>query len=413
MTTAAQHGQAALEPVDSYLAAVLSAIRPLAARELSVAEADGAVLAADVAAAWPLPPFDNSAMDGYAVRAADVASASAAAPAALPVRGEIPAGDTRTLQLAAGTCLRIMTGALLPAGADAVVPVEWTDGGTGQVTIRQPAAAGNAIKRAGDDAVPGDVLLSAGTWLGPAAIGLLAAAGRGTVLARPRPRVTVISTGNELAEPGTPVVPGQIWESNGVMLAAAARQLGCAASRHPIVPDDTDALLAAIEAALPAADLLVTSGGVSMGGEHDVVKAALRRLGTVRFTKVAMQPGMPQGFGVVGEHAVPIFTLPGNPVSAYVSFQLFVRPALDALQDQSAKRLPGARAVLTEPVRSPAGKRSFLRGILDPATGSVTPVSGQASHQLASLAKANALIIVPEPVVEMAAGNIADVLELP
>src|ERR1019366_4279669 len=413
MTTAAQHGQAALEPVDSYLAAVLSAIRPLAARELSVAEADGAVLAADVAAAWPLPPFDNSAMDGYAVRAADVASASAAAPAALPVRGEIPAGDTRTLQLAAGTCLRIMTGALLPAGADAVVPVEWTDGGTGQVTIRRPAAAGNAIKRAGDDAVPGDVLLSAGTWLGPAAIGLLAAAGRGTVLARPRPRVTVISTGNELAEPGTPGGPGPTWESNGVMLAAAARQLGCAASRHPIVPDDTDALLAAIEAALPAADLLVTSGGGRKGGEHDVVKAALRRLGTVRFTKVAMQPGMPQGFGVVGEHAVPIFTLPGNPVSAYVSFQLFVRPALDALQDQSAKRLPGARAVLTEPVRSPAGKRSFLRGILDPATGSVTPVSGQASHQLASLAKANALIIVPEPVVEMAAGDIADVLELP
>ena len=150
-----------------------------------------------------------------------------------------------------------------------------------------------------------------------------------------------------------------------------------------------------------------------MGGEHDVVKAALQRLGTVRFTKVAMQPGMPQGFGVVGEHAIPLFTLPGNPVSAFVSFQLFVRPAVDALQDLEPQRLPGARAVLAAPVRSPAGKRSFLRGILDPESGTVRPVLGQASHQLASLAKANALIIVNERFTEMAEGEIADVLELP
>jgi molybdopterin molybdotransferase len=402
-----------MESVDSYLADVLSAIRPLAPRELSLAEADGAVLTSDVTADWPLPPFDNSAMDGYAVLAADVASASEEAPVTLPVRGAVPAGDTRAHQLLPGSCLRIMTGALLPAGADAVVPVEWTDGGTERATIRRPAAAGHAIRRAGGDAAPGDLLLPAGTRLGPAAIGLLAAAGRGSAAARPRPRVTVISTGNELAEPGSPVTPGQIWESNSFMLAAAARQLGCPARRHPIVPDDTGAVLAAIESALQAADLLVTSGGVSMGGEHDVVKAALQRLGTVRFTKVAMQPGMPQGFGVVGDDAVPIFTLPGNPVSAYVSFQLFVRPAVDALQNLRAKRMPGARAVLAAPVRSPAGKRSFLRGILDAATGTIMPVSGQASHQLASLAKANALIIVSEPVVELAEGDIVDVMELP
>ncbi len=413
MTTAAPSGQAALESVDSYLEAVLSAIRPLAARTLSLADADGAVLTSDVIAEWPLPPFDNSAMDGYAVLAADVAAASRDAPVSLPVLDAVPAGDTRAHQLVPGSCLRIMTGALLPAGADAVVPVEWTDGGTGRVAIRQPAVPGNAVKRAGDDAVPGDVLLAAGTRLGPAAIGLLAAAGHGTALGRPRPRITVISTGNELAEPGAPVVPGQIWESNSVMLAAAARQLGCPARRHPIVPDDTDAVLAAIEDAVATADLLVTSGGVSMGGEHDVVKAALQRLGTVRFTKVAMQPGMPQGFGMIGENAVPLFTLPGNPVSAFVSFQLFVRPAADALQDREPKRLPGARAVLTRPVRSPAGKRSFLRGILDAESGTVTPVLGQASHQLASLAKANALIIVKERSTEMAEGDIADVLELP
>jgi molybdopterin molybdotransferase len=413
MTTATQQGLPALESVEAYLAAILSAIRPLEPRELALAEADGAVLASDVTAGWPLPAFDNSAMDGYAVLAADLASASADTPVTLPVRGEIPAGDTRAHQLVPGSCLRIMTGAMLPPGADAVVPVEWTDGGSSQVTIRQRPEAGNAIKRTGDDAAAGDVLLPARTRLGPAALGLLAAAGYGTALARPRPRVTVISTGNELAEPGTPVVPGQIWESNSVMLAAAARQLGCPARRYPTVPDDAGQLLAAIEDAAAGADLLLTSGGVSMGGEHDVVKAALRRLGTVRFTKVAMQPGMPQGFGQAGASAVPIFTLPGNPVSAFVSFQLFVRPAVDALQDRKAERISLTRAALAGPVRSPAGKRSFLRGILDRESGSVLPVSGQASHQLASLARANALIIVQEPVVEMAEGDIADVLELP
>jgi molybdopterin molybdotransferase len=413
MTTAAPRGPAALEPVGSYLADVLSSIRPIAARELSLDEADGAVLTSDITASWPLPPFDNSAMDGYAVFAADVATASEQTPVTLPVRGEVPAGDTRALQLVPGSCLRIMTGAMLPAGTDAIVPVEWTDGGTDQVTIRQPAPAGHAVKPTGGDAAPGDVLLAAGTQLGPVALGLLAAAGHGHALARPRPRVTVISTGNELAEPGASVVPGQIWESNSVMLAAAARQLGCPARRLPMVRDDTDAVLAAIESELPGTDLLVTSGGVSMGGKHDVVKAALQRLGTVRFTKVAMQPGMPQGFGTVGADAVPIFTLPGNPVSAYVSFQLFVRPALGVLQNLEPERWPRVRAVLAAPVRSPAGKCSFLRGILDAATGTVRPVSGQASHQLASLAKANALIIVPEPVVEMAAGETADVLELP
>ena len=244
-------------------------------------------------------------------------------------------------------------------------------------------------------------------------LGLLAAAGRAAVTARPRPRVTVISTGNELAEPGQPVRPGLIWESNSFMLAAAARQAGCTARRNPSVPDRKAAVLAAIEDALPHADLLVTSGGVSMGGEHDVVKAALSDLGTVSFRKVAMQPGMPQGFGVVGPARTPIFTLPGNPVSAYVSFQLFVRPAARVLQNLRPERLRGARAVLAGPVRSPRDRTSFLRGTLDAEAGTVTPVSGQSSHQLASLARANALIVVPEPVTEMGVGADVEVLVLP
>ncbi len=415
MTVTERTGQSAMQSVDSYLAEVLAAIRPVPPLELGLDESDGAVLTEDVTAAWPLPPFDNSAMDGYAVVAADVAGATADRPVMLPVVAEVAAGNTGRHELARGNCIKIMTGALLPPGADAVVPVEWTDGGGpgGRVSINRRAEPGHAIRRAGGDAVVGDLLLSAGTRLGPVQLGLLAAAGHGAVTARPRPRVTVISTGNELAEPGRPVAPGQIWESNSRMLAAAARDAGFVARRHPIVPDDKAKVLAAIEAALADSDLLVTTGGVSMGGEHDVVKAALSDLGTVGFRKVAMQPGMPQGFGLVGSAGTPIFTLPGNPVSAYVSFQLFVRPAAGAFQDLRPERLVSGRAVLAGPVWSPDGRRSFLRGVLDPDAGTVAPVSGQASHQLASLARANVLIIVPEPVTELPEGADVEVLVLP
>jgi molybdopterin molybdotransferase len=402
-----------MQPVEDYRAEVLAAIRPLDPLDLDLAAADGAVLAKDVTARSPLPPFDNSAMDGYAVRSADLAAASAQAPVTLPVDGEIPAGDTGHWEVAAGTCVRIMTGALMPGGADAVVPVEQTDGGTGQVQIRVAVRPGDSVRRAGGDACAGDLLLAAGARLGAPQLGLLAAAGHGSVLAVPRPRVTVISTGSELAEPGEPLVPGQIWESNSFMLAAAARQAGCTARRHPVVRDRIQDVLDAVQQAIEDADVLVTSGGVSMGGEHDVVKAALQTLGTVEFRKVAMQPGMPQGFGVVGPRATPIFTLPGNPVSAYVSFVLFVWPAVRALQNLQPERISPARAVLSADVRSPAGKTSFLRGILDREAGQVAPVTGQASHQLASLARANALIVVPREVTGMARGESADVLELP
>jgi molybdopterin molybdotransferase len=400
-----------MDSVDDYLDEILAAITPLPPRDLSLAEAYGGVLARDVTAQWALPAFDNSAMDGYAVRAADVAGA----PVTLPVDGEIAAGDTGARELAPGTCIRIMTGAALPAGADAVVPVELTDAGIQTVQIREAVDAGASVRLRGGDAEPGDLLLAQGARIGAVQLGLLAAAGLAAVPARPRPRVTVISTGDELVEPGQPLVPGQIWESNSVMLAAAARQAGCAVTRYPVVRDSIEAVLAAVQDAMAGADLLVTSGGVSMGAEHDVVKAALSKLGTVRFRRVAMQPGMPQGFGLVGD-GVPIFTLPGNPVSAYVSFQLFVVPALDAFQTLHPKRIAQRQAVLTAPARSPANKRSFLRGILDQQAGQVaqvTPVSGQASHQLASLALANALIIVPEAVTALEAGAVVDVLELP
>jgi molybdopterin molybdotransferase len=401
-----------LQPVPEYLAGVVAAIRPLDPVRLDLEEAEGGVLAEDTATTTPLPSFDNSAMDGYAVHTADLAGAGPDSPVTLPVADAVPAGDTRSLTVAPGTCVRIMTGALFPAGADAVVPVEWTDGGTRQARFSRPVARGNAIRHRGDDVPPGAILLSAGTALGPAQIALLAAGGHGAALVRPRPRVAVIATGNELTAPGTPIVPGRIWDSNSYLLAAAARQAGAVAGRHRVA-DDPDAVLAAISDRAASADLLITSGGVSMGGEHDVVKAALTGLGTVTFRKVAMQPGMPQGFGSVGERRTPIFTLPGNPVSAFVSFHLFVRPALRALQGLAPRPPAPARAELTAAVRSPAGRTSFLRGVLDPAAGTVTPLTGQSSHQLGTLAHANALIVVPQQATGMAAGETADVLSLP
>jgi len=406
-----------LTPVEEHLAEILATITPLTPTELGLDDIGGLVLAEDVSAVSALPSFDNSGMDGYAVRVEDVAAATEETPVTLPVTAEVAAGDTGAYALQPGTAIKIMTGAMLPHGAEAVVPVEWTDGGSARVSIRAGAAYGNAVRLAGEDAKAGEVLVTAGTRLRPMHVAVIAAAGRGSVLVRPRPRVVVLSTGNELAEPGTPLVPGRIWDSNSFMLAAAAREAGCLAYRQAILPDHPDEVLPAIEDQLVRADLMVTTGGVSMGGEHDVVKAALQQLGTITFRKVAMQPGMPQGFGTIALPAagdrVPIFTLPGNPVSAYVSFQVFARPAIAALQGYDGLGLAKVQAELTGPLRSPAGRRSFLRGVLDRAAGKVTPLTGQGSHQIATLGKANALVVVPEWVVQMSEGDTAEVLVLP
>ncbi len=399
--------------VAEHLARVLEVVQPLEPLQLSLQDAHGCVLTEDVVAPAPLPAFDNSSMDGYAVRAADVAAASPGSPVVLPVTGDVAAGPASPLRVQPGVCVRIMTGAMLPAGADAVVPLEWTDGGVAQVVITRAPDVGAHVRRVGEDVAAGDVVLESGSHLGAVQIGLAAAVGRSRVLVRPRPRVVVVSTGSELTDPGVALTPGKIYDSNSIALTAAAQEAGAIAYRVGIVPDDPRRLAATLEDQLVRADVLVTSGGVSVGA-YDVVKEVLSRLGTVQFDKVAMQPGMPQGFGTIGPDSTPVFGLPGNPVSALVSFEAFVRPALRTMLGATPVERPRVRAITTEALTSPPGKRSFLRVHLEVKKGAyvVTPVSGPGSHLLAGLSRANALALVPEDVEKVGVGEPVEVLVL-
>jgi molybdopterin molybdotransferase len=398
-----------MKTVAEHLASVLAVVQPLPPLELGLMDAHGCVLAEDVIAPAPLPGFDNSAMDGYAVRVEDLVDV----PVVLPVVGDVAAGPASPLRVQPGLCVRIMTGAMMPAGANAVVPVEWTDGGVAQVRIDRRPDVGAFVRRAGEDVTAGTVVLPSGTHLGAAQIGLAAAVGRSRLTVRPRPRVVVVSTGSELVEPGEPLGPGQIQDSNSPALTAAAVEAGAIAYRVGIVPDDPRRLADTLEDQLVRADILVTSGGVSVGA-YDVVKEVLSRLGTVSFDKVAMQPGMPQGFGTIGPDRTPVFGLPGNPVSALVSFETFVRPALRTMLGALPIERPRVQALTDVALDSPPGKRSFLRVALEVRDGAyrVRPVSGTGSHLLAGMARANALAVVPEDVERVEAGSPVEVLVL-
>ncbi|KJK56475.1 molybdotransferase-like divisome protein Glp [Saccharothrix sp. ST-888] len=416
--------------VDEHLADVLGEIAPLPAIELQLLDAQGCTLAEDVVAATDLPPFDNSSMDGYALRTADTAGATEQYPSVLTVVGDIAAGAGELPKVGPGQAARIMTGAPMPPGAEAVAPVEWTDGGTGtgqaadsmgapveneEVRVLRPVGEGAYIRRRGSDIATGDHVLPAGTVLGPTQLGLLAAIGRGMVRVRPRPRVVVLSTGSELVQPGEPVGPGQISDSNSFTLTAAARDAGAIAYRVGGVPDDAATLRAVLEDQLGRADLIVTSGGVSVGA-YDVVKEALQSVeggaaAGVDFRRLRMQPGKPQGFGRIGAGAgVPLLALPGNPVSSYISFELFVRPVIRTMLGATDVHRPVVRAVCPAELRSPAGRRQFLRGWY--ADGEVRPVGGEGSHLVGALARANCLITVPEETTSLAPGSTVDVVLL-
>ncbi|MBJ6626810.1 gephyrin-like molybdotransferase Glp [Streptomyces griseoincarnatus] len=423
--------------VDEHLDDILATVRPLDPIELHLLDAQGCVLVEDITVPVSLPPFDNSSMDGYAVRVADIAGASEEYPASLEVVGDVAAGVADPVHVGPGQAARIMTGAPLPPGAETVVPVEWTDGGlgegpaagmrarslapdgaTGQVAVYRPAPARAHVRAQGSDVRAGDRVLEAGTVLGPPQISLLAAVGRGTVRVRPRPRVVVLSTGSELVQPDEPLRPGQIYDSNSFALTAAARDAGAIAYRVGAVADDAETLRDTIEDQLVRADLMVTSGGVSVGA-YDVVKEALAHAGDedepgsgVEFRRLAMQPGKPQGFGSIGPDHTPLLALPGNPVSSYVSFELFVRPAIRTLMGLQDVHRPRVRAELRaeKALTSPKGRRQFLRGRY--ADGVVTPVGGAGSHLVAALAQANALVVVPEDVEDVAPGTEVEVVLL-
>ncbi len=401
--------------VTEHLNRVLEHVEPLPAYDQPLLESLGLPVCQQISSTMDVPSFDNSGMDGYAVDHGDLGGASDDSPVQLPVVGESAAGQSKILGMSSGTAVKIMTGAPVPSGATAVVPVEWTDGGGASVRVRRAPREGQHIRRRGEDISSGEVLLESGDLLGPRQVGLLASVGMARVSSRPRPRVVIMSTGAELRDPGSKLSHDTIYDSNSFMLAAAVRQAGAIAYRVGIVSDDPAEFADALSDQLVRADLVVTSGGVSKG-EYDVVKEVLSHTGTVWFGEVAMQPGKPQGFGFVGEDQIPIFTLPGNPVSSYVSYQLFVLPAIRRLMGRAPYSRPRWRMEVDGQIRSAAGKEQFVRGRIHHGQGGtrdvVTPVGGHGSHLLGDLSVANALIAVPADVQEVAIGDRIDVIPL-
>ncbi len=404
--------------VDEHLRSILSSLEPAPTAPTPLTESLGLVVARDVRAKVNLPGFDNSSMDGYAVVAASLDGAGVEGAAVrLRIVGEVAAGEQPTFRVGPGEAARIMTGAMLPEGADSVIAVEDTDGAAqGEVECRATTRRGRFIRPRGEDVAAGAVIVSAGEIVGPRTIAVLAACGHDSVEVHRRPHVVVLSTGNELAPPGAALGPGQIHDSNSSMLWAAAVATGASAEIRTAVGDTDAALLAVLDEVVGVADVIITSGGVSMGA-YDVVKSALRTEG-IDFVKVAMQPGKPQGFGHLtgpSGRAVPLFALPGNPVSSFVSFEIFVRPALRRLMRLKPEKRRLRAASITAGVRSPEGRRQFGRAVVSRSPEGellAAPVAGQGSHFLADLSRANGLFVVPEDVTELVAGEPVDVILL-
>lgn len=397
--TAAKQAERLLS-VDEALERILARMVPLPPREVALLDALGATLADDIAADREVPPFRNSAMDGYAVRGVDVQRA----PVRLRVVGSVQAGGVPERAVGAGEACRIMTGAPMPEGADTVVRVEDTDNGDAVVTITARTPAGTSVRQAGEDLHAGDTILRGGTVLRPAEIGVLATLGRPRVRVVGRPRVAVLSTGDEVVELDAPLGPGKIRDANRYSLASAIRATGCEPWPRGIARDTADALRTALREA-SAADAIVTSGGVSVG-DHDHVKPVVSELGSMDFWAIAIRPGRPLAFGELRTdgRTVPIFGLPGNPVSALLTFELFVRPALLRMAGRTKLRRPRARARLLDAVEKPPHLRLFARGVHDARAGTVRTTGPQGSGILRSMALANCLIDVPEGVGRAEAG---------
>lgn len=391
-------------PIEEALARVLAQVRPLAAEAVAVAEAAGRVLAEPARAQVDLPPFPSSAMDGFAVRAADT-------PGTLPVVGRIAAGRPAERPLAPGEAMAIATGGTVPDGADAVVPIEYVVEHDNSVEIAAPARPGDHVRPRGGDVRAGAVVVEAGARLGPAQLGAIAAAGVAEIRCARRPRAAVLTTGSELRAPGETLGPGQIYESNGTMLQAALASAGALVERLAPVEDEADAHRTALARGLEH-DLLVTSGGVSVG-THDLVRGIGRELGVEEvFWGVAMKPGKPVSFGVRG--ATLVFGLPGNPVSSLVGFELLVRPALNALQGAAHPEPRYESGLLARAVRRNPHRDELVRACsrAGPDGTALEPIGGQESHMIARAAAADTLVLVPRGEGELAEGSSVRFLRL-
>ena len=380
---------------------VLERARPLDAERVPIDRGAGRVLAERAVAAVDLPPFASSAMDGFAVRSED----TALSPVTLPVVARIAAGQPATRSLERGEAMAISTGGMVPDGADAVVPIELVDEQGAAVVLNAPVARGANVRPRGGDAAAGRPVLERGALLGPAQVAALAAAGAGEVRCTKRPRVGILVTGSELRRPGEPLGPGEIYESNGVLLAAALQSAGAVPAQLGVVADDPDEHARAIERALLGFDMLITSGGASVG-PHDLVRAAQAKLGVEEiFWGVAVKPGKPVAFGVRRGHLV--FNLPGNPVSVLVTFELLVRPAVNALLGLPEPLPVFRRGVLAGPVRRNAQRHEFVRARTRREGDDIhlEVLSGQESHMIVRSGRADALVSVEAGEDELAQGD--------
>ena len=395
-------------PLEDAQSFVIGACPPLAPVTVGFEAAEGLVLAAEVMAVEQVPPFDNTAVDGYAVRSAD----TAAVPVEMPVVAEVAAGAVTDHVLQPGEAIRIMTGAPMPVGADAVVMVEETERvGDARVLIKAAVAPGQAVRLAGDDVQPGDLLFTPGTVVRPAVVGVLASVNAREVSAYRRARVAVLSTGDELIEGGGPLQPGQIRESNRRMLAGLLRDTGCEVVDYGTVRDDEAALEVVLRQAAGECDAIVTSGGVSMG-DYDVVKAVLGRIADMHWMQIAIKPAKPFAFGTIG--GTPIFGLPGNPVSSLVSFEMLARPALRRMMGHTRLARPSHVAIADDGLqRRPDGKVHLVRAVAtfeDDGRCHLRAARAQGSHQLAATALSNAIAVVPDGDGIPAGGEVAVVM---
>ncbi|OQO92605.1 molybdopterin molybdenumtransferase [Saccharomonospora piscinae] len=406
-STVVTHPAAELRPVEDHLSLLLkAAVRPRPVR-VAISEAQGLLCAEEVVAEQALPGFDQAAVDGYAVRSVDVRTANDE-PVEMPVVGEIPAGSRQPRRLQPGQAVRVATASPLPTLADAVVPASYTDGGSAKVTVRRAVPSHGYVRRTGEDVQTGDVAVRKGDTIGSAQVGLLAAVGRSKVLVHPRPRVSIISVGDELVDIDRSPAVGQVYDVNSYALAAAARDAGAEVSRVGIVPLDPKRLRETVEGRLLMSEVVVVAGGAG-GGIGDEVQAALADLGDLDTTRVAMHPGSTQAFGRLGPDAVPTFLIPAHPLSALVVFEVMVRPLIRVARGTRHPHRRTVEARLLSPVTSTKGRRGYLRGQLlrDESNGEylVQPLGTGGAHLLTSLAEANCLITVEDNLTEVAAGE--------